>query len=264
TRYVDWSFRRDIYCGERRPGYREYCHPSSFPATTSLLYRNNHDGTFTDVSQATGIAAVKGRALGVSVADYDGDGWPDIYVANDAVPGFLFHNNRGRSFTETALAAGVAVNGDGRAFAGMGVDFGDYDNDGRPDLFVTALSNETYALYHNDGAGLFSFVAVPSGIAEATAPYAGWGTRWIDLDNDGWKDLFIAQGHVLDTIELTSDHLQYLQPPLLLRNVFGRFVRLDSNIDTQPSSRWAGRGTAFGDLDNDGDVDIVVATCGDR
>jgi hypothetical protein len=264
TRYVEWNFGRDVYCGERRPGYREYCHPSTFPMTTSILYHNNRDGTFSDVSQATGIAAARGRALGVAVADYDGDGWPDVYVANDAVPGFLFHNNQGKSFTETGVAAGVAVNGDGRPFAGMGVDFGDYDNDGRPDLFVTALSNETYALYHNDGKGLFSSVTSQSGLAGPTAPYAGWGTRWVDLDNDGWKDLFVAQGHVLDTIELTSDHLTYLQPPLLLRNVAGHFLRLDGGAGSVLSSRWAGRGAAFGDLDNDGDVDIVVATCGDR
>ena len=264
TRYVDWSFARDIYCGEKRPGYREYCHPSAFPETTNVLYRNNHDGTFTDVSQRTGIASAKGRALGVAVGDYDGDGWPDFYVANDAVPGMLFHNNQGRSFTETALAAGVAVNGDGRAIAGMGVDFGDYDNDGRADLFVTSLSNETYSLYHNDGQGAFSFVTGPAGIGEASAPYAGWGTRWVDLDNDGWKDLFVAQGHVLDTIELTSDHLKYLQPPLLLRNIAGRFVRMTQPAGEALSKKWAGRGVAFGDLDNDGDVDIVVATCGDR
>jgi hypothetical protein len=264
TRYVEWSFARDVYCGEKRAGYREYCHPSAFAETSNVLYHNNHDGTFTDVSERTGIAAVKGRSLGVAIGDYDDDGWPDVYVANDAVPGMLLHNNHGQSFTDVALEAGVAVNGDGRAIAGMGVDFSDYNNDGRPDLFVTALSNETYSVYRNDGAGRFSFVTPESGMAEATASYAGWGTRWIDLDNDGWKDLFVAQGHVLDTIELTSDHLKYLQPPLLLKNVAGRFVRIMPEASEVLASRWAGRGAAFGDLDNDGDVDIVVATCGDR
>ena len=144
----------------------------------------------------------------------------------------------------------------------MGVDFGDYDNDGRPDLFVTALSNETYPLYHNEGRGIFSFATTEAGIDNASMPYAGWGVRWIDLDNDGWKDLFVAQGHVLDTIELTSDHLKYLQPPLVLRNIAGRFV--PSPATAPPSSVWAGRGAAFGDLDNDGDIDVVVATCGGR
>ena len=264
TRYVEWSFAKDVYCGEKRPGYREYCHPSTFPVTTNILYHNNRDGTFTDVSQSTGLSAAKGRALGVAVGDYDDDGWADVYVANDTLPGFLFHNESGKSFTERGLAAGVAVNGDGRPFAGMGVDFGDYDNDGRPDLFVTALSNETYPLYHNDGHGTFSYVTTESGVGEATAPYAGWGTRWVDLDNDGWKDLFVAQGHVLDTIELTSDHLKYLQPPLVLRNLHGRFVRVSDAAPSILSQRWAGRGAAFGDLDNDGDIDIVVATCGER
>jgi hypothetical protein len=260
TRYVDWSFSRNVYCGEKRPGYREYCHPSTFPAIANILYRSNRDGTFTDVSDATRISAFKGRALGVAVTDYDSDGWLDVYVANDAVPGFLFRNERGHAFAEVGGAAGVAVNGNGRAVAGMGVDFGDYDNDGRPDLFVTALSNETYPLYHNDGQGVFSDATSEAGVAVASLPYAGWGVRWIDLDNDGWKDLFVAQGHVLDTIELTSDHLRYLQPPLVLRNLGGRF--LASPTIVPPGSLWAGRGSAFGDVDNDGDIDVVVATCG--
>ena len=263
TRYVEWGFDRDVYCGHRRPGYREYCHPSAFPKTTNLLYRNNADGTFSDVSRQSGIGAAQGRALGVAIADYNDDGWIDAYVANDAVPGFLFRNDAGRRFSEVGVSAGVAVNGDGRPFAGMGVDFQDYDNDGRRDLFVSALSNEAYPLYRNDGRGLFSFVTTESGVGQASAPYTGWGTRFADFDNDGWKDLFVAQGHVLDTIELTSDHLTYLQPPLILRNVEGRFTPVAA-LAPDPGARWAGRGAAFGDLDNDGDIDSVVATCGDR
>ena len=260
TRYVDWSFSRNVYCGEKRPGYREYCHPSTFPTIANILYRSNRDGTFTDVSDSTRISAFKGRALGVAVTDYDSDGWLDVYVANDAVPGFLFRNERGHAFSEAGVAAGVAVNGNGRAVAGMGVDFGDYDNDSRPDLFVTALSNETYPLYHNEGQGVFSDATTEAGIAVASLPYSGWGVRWIDLDNDGWKDLFVAQGHVLDTIELTSEHLRYLQPPLVLRNLGGRFLASPTIVAT--GSSWAGRGTASGDFDNDGDIDVLVATCG--
>jgi hypothetical protein len=256
-RYLDWDFSKNRYCGERRPGFRAYCHPDNFQGIANILYRNNGDGTFTDVSKRSGIAAAEGKALGVAFADYDRDGWMDVYVANDSVQCFLFHNRRDGTFEEMGLVAGAGYNEDGRTFAGMGTDFADYDNDGLPDIFVTNLSNETYALYRNNGDGTFNYTTGPSGVGKATQPYAGWGTKFIDFDNDGWKDIFAAQGHVLDTIELTEPNLRYSQPPLLLRNEAGRFR--DLGAFSQP---WNGRGAAFGDLDNDGDIDVVVSNCG--
>jgi hypothetical protein len=160
------------------------------------------------------------------------------------------------------LLAGVGYNEDGKTFAGMGIDFSDYDNDGRPDIIVTNLSNERYVLYHNSGDGTFSDAANGTGVGRATALWSGWSTRLLDYDNDGWKDLFVAQGHVMDNIEVTSGNLRYLQPPLLLRNTTGRFAAADAGPPFQ--SAWAGRGAAFGDIDNDGDVDIVVANIGQR
>jgi len=263
-RYMDFTFANNPYCGERRRGYREYCHPRSFPGMTNLLFHNDGDGRFTDVSAEAGLATLVGKSLGVAFADYDGDGRMDVYVANDSVPAFLLHNDGGGRFHDAALTAGVAYNGDGAAVAGMGVDLADYDGDGQPDLFVTALSGETYSLYRSRGAAGFSYVTPASGIGEATLLFSGWGTKFLDYDNDGRRDLFVAQGHVLDTIDLTSDHLKYRQPPLLLQGDGERFRPVGPEAGPVFGQSWAGRGAALGDLDDDGDTDVVVASCGQR
>ena len=262
-RYLDWTFTNNIYCGDRKPGGRAYCHPNNFKGIENMLFHNNGDGTFSNVSAQSGIAKAEGKGLGVAFADYDGDGWTDIYVANDSVMSFLYRNQGDGSFEESALAAGTGYNDDGKPFAGMGVDFADYDNDGRPDIFVTNLSLEMYALYRNSREGHFQYATSQTGVGHATHSFSGWGAKFIDFDNDGWKDIFVAQGHVLDTIGLTAPNLQYLQPPLLLRNEKGTFVRVPPTLAGPgfAASR-PGRGAAFGDLDNDGDVDVVVSNVG--
>jgi hypothetical protein len=262
TRYVEWTFPTNGYCGEKKPGYRAYCHPDNYEPTTNILYRNNGDGTFTDVTAKAGIAVPGGKGLGVAFADYDQDGYVDVFVANDSVQEFLFHNNGNGTFTEVALLIGVGFNEDGKTFAGMGVDFADYDNDGRPDLMVTNLSNERYRLFHQGADASFQDATNSSGVGAATLAFAGWSTGFLDYDNDGWKDIFVAQGHVMDTIEKTAPNLRYLQPPLLLRNQSGRFARVSPGDVFHGD--WAGRGAAFGDLDGDGDVDVVVSNVGQR
>ena len=262
TRYVDWSFRTNRYCGEARPGYRAYCHPDNYDGLTNVLYRNNGDGTFADVSRKAGVASAAGKGLGVSFADFNHDGFMDVYVANDSVQSFLYRNDGNGAFTEVGLLAGVGYNEDGKTFAGMGVDFADYDNDGHPDVFVTDLSNERYRLFRHNGDGTFRDVTNSSGVGGATQPYSGWSTRFVDYDNDGWKDIFVTQGHVMDTIEKTSPHLSYRQPPLLLRNQSARFVRVSPGEVFRTD--WAGRGAAFGDLDNDGDVDVITSNVGQK
>ena len=258
TRYVVWDFQLSPFCGDRRPGYRGYCHPRHFKPISHLLYRNNGDGTFTDVSGPSGVEASPGKGLGVAVHDFDRDGWPDIFVANDSFPQQLFRNNGDDTFTETALPLGLAYDDDGKTFAGMGTDFGDYDNDGWPDIFVNALAAQRYALFRNDGDS-FEYASGPTEVARITLLHSGWGTKFVDFDNDGWKDLMVAQGHVMDNIHLQQPFARYLEPLLLMRNLGGRFEDVSQQAGPAFQVPLAARGAAFGDLNNDGRPDIVVS-----
>ena len=260
ARYLDWSFDWNIYCGEHRPGYRAYCHPDVFGGVSLLVYKNGGGGRFTEVSKMAGMGAAGAKALGIAVADFDGDGHIDLAVANDSVRQSLYRNKGNGTFEDTALLAGTAVDDNGQTYAGMGVDFADYDNDGWPDIVMTNLSGQKYAIYHNSGDGTFSYESLNSGLGAISQTYSGWGVKFMDYDNDGWKDLFIAQSHVLDTIQLTFPHLRYLEPPLLLRNTGKRFVDVSPQSGAVFQRQWAARGLAVGDIDNDGDLDVVITT----
>jgi len=261
TRYLDWDFSKNIYCGLHRPGYRSYCHPDQFKAVSCLVYHNNGDGTFRDVSKLCGFASSPGKALGIAINDFDGDEWPDILVANDSFPQQLFRNNRDGTFSEVGLEAGLAFDRDGKTFAGMGVDIADYNNDGLPDVFINALANQRYALFRNSN-GTFDDVSDPSGVGGITMQHSGWGTKMIDYDNDGWRDIFVAQGHVMDNIELTDPSLRYLEPLLLMKNTSGKFHNVSQEAGPAFRVPLSARGAALGDLDNDGCIDIAI-NCND-
>jgi hypothetical protein len=260
ARYVTWDWN-DVWCGEHREGYRAICHPDVFPPITMLVYHNDGNGHFTEVSHKLGLDK-PAKALGIAIADYDRDGRPDIYVANDSMPEFLFHQKADRTFEELGLDSGTAVSAEGQTFAGMGIDFADYDNDGWPDIVVTDLANQRYALYHNNRDGTFDYASLISGIGAISLPHSGWGARFVDYDNDGWKDLLIAQGHDMDNIELVSPQFHYREPVLLVRNVSGKFVDVSGASGGVFHEGWVGRGLAIGDLDNDGRIDAVVTTNG--
>jgi hypothetical protein len=257
-RYVDWDFD-DVWCGERKPGYRAYCQPDVFPAISPLVYHNEGNGHFKEVSKSTGISK-PGKGLGIALGDYDRDGRIDVFVANDSMLEFLYRNKGGGAFEEVGLLSETAVDGDGRTYAGMGVDFADYNNDGFPDILVTDLANQRYALYRNNGDGTFTYASLSSGVGQITMLHSGWGVRFVDYDNDGWKDILIAQGHDLDTVELSFPTLHYREPMLLLRNTGGEFEDVSEQAGPAFRHPWVGRGLATGDIDNDGRTDAVVTT----
>lgn len=268
-RYMDWDFESgSIFCGQPaslrqllRSGrhYRAFCHPDNFKPVTDLLFHQKADGTFEDVSSRSKITDTPGKGLGLAFADFDGDGFTDIFVANDAVRQALFHNNGDGTFEDIAVISGTGYDEGGKTFGGMGVDAADYDNDGWPDIFISVLSNETYPLFHNNADLSFTYATKTAGIGEISQLYTGWGTRFVDVDNDGLRDIFVAQGHVLDTIETPTSYLKYRQPPLLMRNTGRRFANVSTAAGPIFSVPLSGRGAAFGDLDNDGDTDIVLA-----
>jgi hypothetical protein len=255
TRYMEWDTQHSKDCGGN---FHTYCPPGEFPRTTNILYHNRGDGTFEDVSVRSGIAAKQGHGLGVAFADYDGDGLTDIYVANDGMQQYLFHNNGNGTFTETGMEAGAALNVDGGPLSGMGVVFQDYDNDGRPDVIVTTLPRQTYAVFHNDGKGSFSDRGFETGLTMLSGVTSGWGVGLEDFDNDGQKDIFVAQGHVLDNVEKIDPSLHYLEPTLLALNHNGRFEPASPGTEELVTARAA----AFGDLNNDGSMDAVVTVLG--
>ena len=259
SNYCKWEVNKDPVCGPH-PGMRSYCHPKNYAALPNTLYRNNGDGTFTDVSAETGINKSFGKGMGVVFADYDHDGFTDVFVANDNAANQLFHNIKGKRFEEIALQAGVAYPESGSFISGMGADFKDIDNDGYDDIWHTAIEGESFPLFQfRPKMGDFGEITNPAGLGRLTRSMSGWSNGIADFDNDGWKDLFVARGNVLDNIALMSLRT-YEEPNSVFRNLGkGRFqeVSADAGPDFQKAAPH--RGVAFGDLDNDGRIDAVVS-----
>jgi enediyne biosynthesis protein E4 len=262
TRYVDFTIKNNKICAivERQGAY---CHPNVYSALSDLLYRNNGDGTFTDISRDSGIGVPAGNGLGVVIGDQDDDGWADIYVANDSTPNFLFHNKGAGVFEEVGLRAGVAVGAGGKPLAGMGTDLGDIDGDGLLDIFVTNLSQQTHNLYRNLGKGLFDDITFQSGVGRLTLPFVGFGTAFLDYDNDMDLDLAIANGDVLDNVGTLRDQATYEQLNLLLWNDgSGKFTSAGPEAGPGFALKKPSRALAVGDIDNDGDLDILITNVG--
>ena len=256
--YCVWEVNRDPVC-LLKEGVRGFCHPKLYAPLHNTLYRNNGDGTFTDVSAETGIAQAFGKGMSVAFADYDGDGFLDAFVANDTTPNFLFHNLHGKRFEEVAVQAGVAYSADGASLSGMGSDFKDVNNDGLPDIWYTTVEHEEFPLALNTGKGDFIDMTVANGLA-GTTDMSGWGNGMVDFDNDGLKDLFVARANVMDNISEAIPARHYPEPNAVFRNLGGgKFKDVSATAGADFQKEAAHRGVAFGDLDNDGRVDMVVS-----
>ena len=264
TNYIEWSPKNNLWCGERRPGYRSYCHPGNYKGQRIKLYRNNRDGTFTDVSDASGVGKPEAKGMGVVLADFNNDGWTDIAVANDSWPNFLFINKHNGTFEDVSLISGLAASEDGRYEAGMGIDAADIDGDGWIDVYITHLDFELNRLYRNSQDGTFTDETFRSRIGNKAVLLSGVAAKFLDYDNDGWNDILQLNGAMLDNISLYHGEVSYKEPLLMYRNLGkGEFDKVSDSLGPHFVRPIVGRGLATADYDNDGDLDIVTNNRGD-
>jgi hypothetical protein len=258
--YVQWSEKGDLYC-TLDGAHKSYCTPESYKGASLRLWHNLGHGKFQDVTQKTGLYDPTCKSLAVAVLDYNADGWPDILVANDTQPNKLYVNNRNGGFEEKAVSAGIAFSEDGVARAGMGVDAADYDRSGHPSIIITNFSNQMLSLYHNEGNGLFVDEAPRSEVGRATLLTLGFGCFFFDYDLDGWTDIFVADGHIENEIERVQQRVKYAEPPHVFRNLGGgKFEEVTSSLGASFAAPKVARGAAYADIDNDGDLDVLITT----
>jgi enediyne biosynthesis protein E4 len=264
TDYIDWSPKNNLWCGESGPGKRSYCNPGNYKGQKTKLYHNNHDGTFADVSDKSGVGLPESKGMGLVLADFDNDGWPDIAIANDTWPNFLFLNNHDGTFKDVSLVSGLAASEDGKYEAGMGIDAADVNGDGLLDVYITHLDLELNRLYLNNGDSTFTDDTYASGIGANARLLSGVAAKFLDYDNDGWVDIVQLNGAMLDNVTLYHSEISYKEPLLMFRNLgMGRFEMTSSQLGADFLRPVAGRGLATADFDNDGDVDIAVNNRGE-
>ncbi|MGA2536012.1 MAG: CRTAC1 family protein [Terracidiphilus sp.] len=264
TNYIDWTPANNQWCGERKPGYRAYCNPNNYKGQKTTLYHNNHDGTFTDVSNKSGVGLPESKGMGVVLADFRNDGWPDIAIANDTWSNFLFLNNHNGTFTDASLISGLAASEDGRYEAGMGIDAEDVDRDGYLDIYITHLAHELDRLYHNNGDGTFTDATFSSGIGNKAMLLSGVAAKFLDYDNDGWPDIIQANGAMLDNVNLYHSEVSYKEPLLMFHNLGdGHFEKSSEAMGPDFVRPVAARGLATADFNNDGGMGIAVNVRGD-
>jgi hypothetical protein len=262
--YIQWSAKTNLWCGDHKPGYRAYCHPDNYRGERIKLYHNNRDGTFTDVSDASGVGKPEAKGMGVVLADLNNDGWPDIMIANDTWPNFLFLNNHDGTFRDVSFISGVVASDDGRYEAGMGVDAADVDGDGWLDIYVTHLAQELNRLYHNNHDESFDDVTYTAGLGNKAILQSGVSAKMFDYDNDGWIDIFQTNGAMLDNIHMYHSELSWPEPKLMFRNLGkGIFDKVSEQLGPDFMRPTVGRGMAVADFDNDGDLDVAISNSND-